>query len=153
MAINHQQLIKDSVHELSDLVRERRRLDDQINRLQRLVRTTAIRFKSSKDDGIAEMKRKESLGLTDAVRHVFALYDMELTPVMIRDLLPTIGFDTGRYKEPLTPIHAILRRLISSGVVTRMVGQDGIAVYLKRKCEGRTGLTTLNSAPPEASSD
>ena len=71
MAIDHQQLIKDSVRELSELVRERRRLDDQIKRLQRLVRTTATRVTSSNNHGIAELKEKDSMGLTEAVRHVF----------------------------------------------------------------------------------
>ena len=149
MAIDYQQLIKDSVRELSELVRERRRLDDQIKRLQRLVRTTATRVTSSNNHGIAELKEKDSMGLTEAVRHVFGLYNMELTPVMIRDLLPTVGYDTSRYKEPLPLIHAILRRLVVRGTVTRMVGQDGVTVYLKRKCEDKTGLTTLDLAQQE----
>jgi len=152
MAIDHQQLIKDSVRELSELVRERRRLDDQIKRMQRLVRTSATRFRSSKDGDIGGLKESGSMGLTEAVRQVFGLYDMELTPVMIRDLLPTVGYDTSRYKEPLPLIHAILRRLVVRGTVTRMVGQDGVTVYLKRKCEDKTGLTTLDLAQQEVPS-
>jgi hypothetical protein len=37
----------------------------------------------------------------------------------VRDLLPCVGFDTGRYKHPLTSIHSTLRRLLVTGEVVR----------------------------------
>jgi hypothetical protein len=96
--------------------------------MQRLVRRTAKGF-----IGGSTVASSGALGLTQAVCQVFEIYEMELTPVLIRDLLPTVGFETSHYKEPLTAIHAILRRLISRSIIVRIEAPDGFALYVRTK--------------------
>jgi hypothetical protein len=131
MAIDYQRIMADSVKRLSELRRERRRLDNEIERLQRLVRTMANRSRGGNDPKTVTKADDEALGLTKAVSQVFQTYDLELTPVSVHDLLPTVGFDTSRYKDPLTSIHAILRRLVSRNVITRRQGSNGSTVYVR----------------------
>ena len=131
MAVDYQRLIADSVQKLSQLRRERRRLDDEIQRLQRLVVTMAGRSRASDQRSPITIPHSETLGLTEAVSLLFEAYDLEFTAVMVRDLLPTVGFDTSRYKEPLTSIHAILRRLVSRKIIARTQGSQGSTVYVR----------------------
>ena len=131
MAIDYQRIIADSVQRLSELRRERSRLDNEIEKLQRLVRTMADHSRGDSDSETITKADDGALGLTKAVSQVFQTYAVELTPVSIHDLLPTVGFDTSRYKDPLTSIHAILRRLVSRNIITRKQGSSGSTVYVK----------------------
>jgi hypothetical protein len=129
MAINYQLLLTDSVDRLSRLLRERRRLDEEIERLQRQVRKAADGGNNGRD--IITLADPEGIGLTQAISHVFQTYDIELTAVTVRDLLPTLGFDTSKYKDPLLSIHAILKRLVSRDIITRRLGPRGSSVYVR----------------------
>jgi len=131
MTIDYQRLVADSVEKLTQLLQERRKLDDEIVRLQRLVRTAAEHSRGNNGAAPVTTFPDERLGLTKAVWHVFQTYDIELTAVTIRDLLPTLGFETSRYKEPLTSIHVILRRLVSRQIITRKQGAQGSVVYVR----------------------
>ncbi len=120
MAIDyHQQIMKDSVAEFSDLIRQRRKLDKKIARLQKMVRWAAMRSSEGNFRVVippdAAKTQKTPIGFTDAVRHVLFTYRIWLSPVLVRDLLPTIGFDTDSYKQLLPSIHVILRRLVARG--------------------------------------
>jgi hypothetical protein len=119
--------MEDSVFELSRLIRERRKIDHKITRLQGIIRSTARQSPRSARTAHAQVGAN---GFTDAVRQVLITYDMWLTPVLIRDLLPTVGFDTRGYKEPLPSIHVILNRLVSGGQVIRDKRNRQGAVYL-----------------------
>ena len=130
MAINYQQLVEDSVRKLSLLMRQRRRLDADIRRLQRLVRTTAGFSASTHKGAGGSTPASGPIGFTEAVRKVLATYRIWLTPVFVRDLLPSVGLDTGRYKQPLTSVHAILRRLVVRGEVNRRRVPEGETEYL-----------------------
>jgi hypothetical protein len=70
---------------------------------------------------------------------VFQTYDIELTAITIRDLLPTLGFEISRYKEPLRSIHVILRRLVSRQIITRTQGAQGSVVYVRTEKTSTTG--------------
>jgi hypothetical protein len=131
MAIDYQRIMADSVQRLSELRGERSRLDHEIERLQRLVRTMANHSRGGTDPETITKADSEALGLTKAVSQVFQTYDLELTPVNVHALLPTIGFDTSKYKDPLTSIHAILRRLVSRNIITRKQGSSGSTVYVR----------------------
>jgi hypothetical protein len=119
MAIKRHELMETSVLQLSALVKARRNLNKEILRLQRLLYYGATHIPR----GNVETR---PLGVTDAIRTVFRYYPMWLSPVLIRDLLPTIGFDFSHYKHPLTSIHAILRRLVASGEVIQKTGEPRV---------------------------
>jgi hypothetical protein len=132
MAINYPQLLEDSIHKLSDLVQQRRKLDSEIARLKRLIRRTVRMSQvASRTTRTAAAPAFElgSIGFTEAIRRVLATYGIWLTPVLIRDLLTTVGFSTSRYKEPLPSIHAILNRLALGGEVIRSGRPSGHSAY------------------------
>ena len=121
MAINHQQFMQDTAAQLSDLIRKRREIDRQIRRAERMLHWSATKISCSNavqslDPFIAE---KESVGLSDAIRRVLSTYPIPLSPVVIRDLLPTVGFkgDLRSYDSPLRSICISLRRLVAHGEV------------------------------------
>jgi hypothetical protein len=122
MAIDYLQLTQTSVQQLSDLVRERRELEAKILKLKRQLRSTAahLLWKAGRAASSVPSTRMGSVGVTDAVRRVLGTYPISLTPVSVRDLLPSVGFDPDRYKHPLTSIHSILRRLVATGEVARI---------------------------------
>ena len=130
MAINYQQLVEHSVRTLSHLMRQRRKLDADIRRLQRLVWTTAGFSATTHKGPGASASASGPIGFTEAVRKVLATYRIWLTPVFVRDLLPSVGLDIGRYKHPLTSVHAILRRLVIRGEVNRRKVPEAETEYL-----------------------
>jgi hypothetical protein len=134
MAIYYQQVMQDAVTEFSDLIRRRRKLDDKIARLQKTVHWCASQLSQSSPQsavaGPVANAEDGPIGFTDAVRRVLSTYRIWLSPVQVRDLLPTIGFDTNAYREPLPSIHVILRRLVPSGEVLQGKPSPGGTAYI-----------------------
>ncbi|HKS75464.1 MAG TPA: hypothetical protein VJQ82_19805 [Terriglobales bacterium] len=125
MAIDYQQLMEQSVLALADLVRKRREVDAEIVRLQKFVRAMAAKRSVGGFPEADPAHISPPLGITEAVSRVLEASRMCLTPVLIRDLLPCVGFDTSRYKEPLPSIHVVLKRLVNSRQVMRVPLQNG----------------------------
>ena len=121
MAINHRQLMQDTAARLSDLIRKRREIDRQMRRAERILRWTTTKISRSNavqslDPFVAE---KESVGLSDAIRRVLSTYPVPVSAVVIRDLLPTVGFkgDFRLYDSLLRSIWISLRCLVAHGEV------------------------------------
>ena len=122
MAIDYLRLTEASLLQLSSLIRARRDLDAEILKLQRRVRSNAAHLSRGNEEitsSAIPSSNTGPLGVTEAVRRVFHYYPMWLSPVSVRDLLPTVGFDFSHYKHPLTSIHSILRRLVATGELIR----------------------------------
>jgi hypothetical protein len=155
MAIDYQQVMQDSVAEFSDLIRRRRELDDKIARLQKMVHWCARQLPQSGAQSAIESHTPNAedaaLGFTEAVRRVLSTYRIWLSPVQVRDLLPTIGFDTDTYHEPLPSIHVILKRLVPTGEVMQAKPSSGGTVYIWASAVEETSevasRSSLNSAP------
>lgn len=134
MAIDYQHVMQHSVAEFSDLMRRRRELDDKIARLQKMVHWCARQMSQSRPQPAiaAQMPNAEDgpIGFTEAVRRVLSTYRIWLSPVQVRDLLPTIGFDTKAYNAPLPSIHVILKRLVPTGEVIQGKPSSGGTVYI-----------------------
>ena len=145
MAIDYQQLMEKSIFDLAELVRKRREVDAEIARLQKFLRVIASRRSSGEFTELGAADASAELGITEAVSRVLQFSRMCLTPALIRDLLPCVGFDTSRYKEPLPSIHVVLKRLASNRLVMRfpMHGNDGY-LWLNLR---------TNSKPPAAAPD
>lgn len=151
MAINYQQLMEQSVLALADLVRKRREVDAEIVRLQRFVRAMAAKRDGG---GFPETPADVSSppGITEAVSRVLQASRMCLTPVLIRDLLPCVGFDPTRYKDPLPSIHVVLKRLVNSRQVMRVPSQSGdgylwIGLLLKPSMENERQAVPQPESP------
>jgi hypothetical protein len=84
----------------------------------------------SESAGARYVPQAEAIGFTEAVRQVLSTYRIGLSPVAVRDLLPTVGFETSLYHEPLPSIHVILKRLVSRGEVTQNKLPSGVTVYV-----------------------
>jgi hypothetical protein len=155
----HQQTIQDSIEELSDLVRQRRKLDKRIARLQKMVGWDAVQLSEnippSAPSSGAFPAQPAPIGFTEAIRRVLSSYKMWLSPVLVRDLLPMVGFDIERYKEPLPSIHVILGRLVSSGEALQSKHVSGNAMYIwadgSEKTKTRTAPLITELPPPQPS--
>jgi hypothetical protein len=130
MAIDYMQFTQTLVLRLSDLIRARRELDSKILRLQGQLRSLKTLRKEERANSPALASSVGDVGITDAIRRVFQTYPIWLTPVSVRDLLPCVDFDAGRYQDPLTSIHSILRRLVATGEVIRADQPHGTAGYI-----------------------
>ena len=148
MAIDYEDVLQSSIVHLSQLLRERENTDREIRRQQNLVRALAARFhendtKASTPSSAAE---KSSPELTAAIRQLLSNYPVWFTPPMIRDMLPSFGIDIDRYREPLTSIHAILRRLLAKTTIVRSEHPTlGTAYHWGNIGENRPAMT--KSAP------
>lgn len=128
MSIDYHRIVEASVLRLNELIKERHELDAEILKLYRRLRSVTEQMSRTNDGtgGLAgRSSNPESLGVTEAVRRALQHYPMWLSPVSIRNLLPTIGFDFSRYKHPLTSIHSVLRRLVTAGEVIRITNPSG----------------------------
>lgn len=118
----YQTSIEASMRRLSELMRERRKLDAEIARLQTLVRIQAVPAEDDPEkstDCDSTVEEDEPIGFTEAIRQVLFTYPLWLTPVLVRDLLPSVGFDPDSSKNVLVSIHTVLKRLVRSGVAVR----------------------------------
>lgn len=126
MSINYQRLIEDSVARFSDLMRQHRRLDAEIARLEKEIvrRRKTLRWVAAhlRQNNLTPAATVPEISIAptsfmDAVRRVLRSYPIWLTPARVRDLLDVVGFDIGRYRNPLADVHVTLRRLVARGEV------------------------------------
>jgi hypothetical protein len=130
MAINYKKIMEDSIVQLSKSLKERRKLDNEIARLQKIARWSALQQSSSNPaQANAHSAEGRTIGLTEAVCKVLRLYETWLSPVLVRDLLSSVGFEIAAYHEPLPSIHVTLKRLVSSGEAVQCKASSGGSVY------------------------
>lgn len=130
MAINYQRVVEESVERLSDLIRQRRRLNAEVARVEgqiarqgKALRWAAAQLSQSNLSSTVTLPEIsadeiEPLGLTEAIREVLRTYPVWLTPLVIRELLSFVSFNANTSQTPLVSIHVALRRLVASGEVT-----------------------------------
>jgi len=129
--------LSDAMSKRDDLDVERDDLDKQIDKLRDGV------FGLSRLCGSSQSKLVEQypelfpdlnpdMGLTDGVRNVLksALSGRDfITPIRVRDKLAEAGYDVDSYKNLLSTIHTILKRLHRNGEV-RTGLRDGKTTYM-----------------------
>lgn len=132
------------VQELADLMREREELDARREELsERIARVRqgvlGLSALAGYNPQALEMQYPHlfpdlldsDIGLTDAVRKVLQANGKFMTPVGVRTGLRTLGFDIGRYKNPLASIHTVLKRLKDAGEVEPGLIEDNTAYKWK----------------------
>src|SRR5580765_1220661 len=69
----------------------------------------------------------QEMGLTEAIRWVFRQpLLVPLTPTQVRNQLMEIGFELGKYKHVMPPIHNTLKRMKEAGEIREVDGLGGI---------------------------
>src|SRR5260221_6282421 len=85
----------------------------------------ASRINQLKQDGQAGAGQE--MGLTEAIRWVFRQpLLLPLTPTQVRDRLAEMGYDLGKYKHVMPPIHNTLKRMKEAGEIKEVDGLGGI---------------------------
>lgn len=120
----YQNSVAEQIKKISSLMRQRRKLDVELARLQTLARTQALLRLGV--DGSAGLSRagsrpERAIGFTEAVRQVLFTYRVWLTPGLVRDLLPSVGFEPSRHKHELSSVHTVLKRLVRNGTAVRQL--------------------------------
>jgi hypothetical protein len=131
MGVDYKKVMENSILKLSESLKQRRKLDNEIARLQKMARWAALqRFDGQVPEGSDKAFQSSALGLTEAISQVLRTYDTWLSPVLVRDLLDSVRFDIGVYRDPLPSIHVTLKRLVDRGEAIRSKLSCGGAVYM-----------------------
>jgi hypothetical protein len=135
IATQHYMLaLEQAKQDLSQKLREREKLSDEINRLKQSIRLLGELAKldpAEIDKWLAvNFAPVTQLGLTDAVRRAFET-GSSLTPVEVRDFVLNLGVGAEQVNL-LASIHTILKRLIESGEIEKFGEADFSNSYRKR---------------------
>lgn len=64
-----------------------------------------------------------STSLTDAIRRIFMTsHRLVLTPIDVRKFLLSMKVNIDKYKQPMVPIHNVLKRLVAQGELVESTG-------------------------------
>jgi hypothetical protein len=124
---------------LKELLRQEIEVKDQIShwgpiveQLARLIGETvdldiASRINELKKDEASAQGAGQEMGLTEAIRWVFRQpLLLPLTPTQVRDRMAEMGYDLGKYKHVMPPIHNTLKRMKEAGEIRQVEGVGGI---------------------------
>jgi len=140
--------IYESVSErLKELLRQETEIKEQISHwgpiVEQLARLTgetvdpdmASRINELKQENASAQGAGQEMGLTEAIRWVFRQpLLLPLTPTQVRDRMAEMGYDLGKYKHVMPPIHNTLKRMKEAGEIREVDGVGGIGrAYLSAK--------------------
>ena len=124
---------------LKELLRQEAEIKDQVTHwgpiVEQLARLTgetvdldiASRINQLKQDEASAQETGEEMGLTEAIRWVFRQPLLApLTPTQVRDRMAEMGYDLGKYKHVMPPIHNTLKRMKEAGEIKEVEGLGGI---------------------------
>ena len=124
---------------LKELLRQETEVKEQIShwgpiveQLARLLGETvdpdiASRINELRQDEASAQGAGQEMGLTEAIRWVFRqTLLLPLTPTQVRDRMEEMGYDLGKYKHVMPPIHNTLKRMKEAGEIREVEGIGGI---------------------------
>jgi hypothetical protein len=122
--------ITEAKKRLAQLVREQRKINQEISDLRELIRANANFLPD--EDRTFELLTLEVLkfpaNITEAVRLSVFLATAKktrLTPTEVRSFAEAIGFDFSEYSNPMASIHSILKRMKETNEVQYDKDTDG----------------------------
>src|SRR5689334_403797 len=130
---------------LLELLRQETETKEQVSHWAPIVEQLAWLVGEALDPEIAsrinELKQEsqrsagEEMGLTEAIRWVFRQpLLLPLTPTQVRDRMAEMGYDLGKYKHVMPPIHNTLNRMKAAGEIREVEGIGGIGrAYVSAK--------------------
>jgi len=87
----------------------------------------ASRINELKHDQASAQGAGQEMGLTEAIRWVFRQpLLLPLTPTQVRDRMAEMGYDIGKYKYVMPPIHNTLKRMKEAGEIKEV---DAVAGF------------------------
>jgi len=120
---------------LKELLRQEIEVKEQISHwgpiVEQLARLTgetldpdiASRINELKQDEASAQGAGQEMGLTEAIRWVFRQpLLLPLTPTQVRDRMAEMGYDLGKYKHVMPPIHNTLKRMKEAGEIREVEG-------------------------------
>src|SRR5437588_10343519 len=123
---------------LRELLRQEAEVKEQISHwgpiVERLARLTGETLDPDIASRINELKQNEAgaqgagqeMGLTEAIRWVFRQpLLLPLTPTQVRDRMAEMGYDLGKYKHVMPPIHNTLKRMKEAGEIKEVEAVGG----------------------------
>lgn len=130
-------MYESAMDRLKELLRQEVEIKDQISHWGPIVEQLARLSGETIDHDIAsrELKRNETsaqeagqeMGLTEAIRWVFRQpLLLPLRPTQVRDRMAEMGYDLGKYKHVMPPIHNTLKRMKEAGEIREVEGIGGI---------------------------
>ena len=124
---------------LKELLRQEIEIREQITHwgpiVEQLARLTGETIDQDIANRINELRHYEEsaqgagqeMGLTEAIRWVFRQpLLLPLTPTQVRDRMAEMGYDLGKYKYVMPPIHNTLKRMKEAGEIKEVEGIGGI---------------------------
>jgi hypothetical protein len=124
---------------LRELLWQETEIKEQISHwgpiVEKLARLTGETVDPDIASRINELKQVEAgvtatgqeMGLTEAIRWVFRQpLILPLTPTEVRDKMAEMGYDLGKYKHVMPPIHNTLKRMKEAGEIKEVEGIGGI---------------------------
>jgi hypothetical protein len=124
---------------LKELMRQEIEIKEQISHwgpiVEQLARLSGETIDSDMVSRINELKQDQAsaseagheMGLTEAIRWVFRQpLLLPLTPTQVRDRMADMGYDLGKYKHVMPPIHNTLKRMKGAGEIREVDGLGGI---------------------------
>ena len=132
---------------LKELLRQEIETKEQISHwgpiVEQLARLTgetidpdiASRINELKQDEASAQGAGQEMGLTEAIRWIFRQpLLLPLTPTQVRDRMAEMGYDLGKYKHVMPPIHNTLKRMKEAGEIREVEGIGGIGrAYVSAK--------------------
>ena len=118
------------LHKLSDLAAQRKRLDEEYDKIQReLIALIQMRTGAEIALGHVDVPRPPIPGLTEHIRSLLLASAVPLTPTQIRQSCEEVGIRAASRKNLLIAVHSILKRF---GYDIRRVKLKGKAAYVAR---------------------
>ena len=128
---------------LKELLRQEIGVKEQITHwapvVEQLARLTGETLDHNIASRINELKQDEEsaigheMGLTEAIRWVFRQpLLLPLTPTQVRDRMAEMGYDLGKYKHVMPPIHNTLKRMKEAGEINEVEGIGGMGRAYER---------------------
>ena len=122
---------------LRELLRQETEITEQISHWGPIVEQLARLAGETVDPEIASKINQlhqesqagvgQEMGLTEAIRWVFRQpLLLPLTPTQVRDRMAEMGYDLGKYKHVMPPIHNTLKRMKEAGEIREVEGIGGI---------------------------
>jgi hypothetical protein len=113
--------IKEQISHWGPIVEQLARLSDET-----LDHDIASRINELKHDQASASEAGHEMGLTEAIRWVFRQpLLLPLTPTQVRDRMAEMGYDLGKYKHVMPPIHNTLKRMKEAGEIREVDAVGG----------------------------
>lgn len=153
--------LRRSKAELIKAIMERDKLNLEIIRLQQLVR--ALTYQAHKAEQQIAVDTPDVIGFTEAVLTIVRNSKDELTARDVRNRLMELGYELGKYSNPLGFVHSVLGRLESQGKIRQPAPGTYAATTPFYRALWQSGLDAIEgsaslvlgdtSAKPKASVD